>query len=74
MNVETDPVAYALSQRVPADCTLRAFLGAAHKMNADAEREESARTATINRLITILRDETQSSAIRAVCVSIVGER
>lgn len=45
----------------------RAFLRCAHAMSAAAEIDKAARTATLVRLITSLRDQTQSKAEHDDC-------
>lgn len=48
--------------RLLADLHTQAFLRTAHAMSGAAEREKSTRNATLVRLITSLRDQTQSKA------------
>lgn len=53
--------------RLIADLHKQAFLHGAHAMNGAAEREKSARTAILVRLLTSLRDQTQSKAEHEDC-------
>jgi len=50
------------------------FLGAAHKMNAEAERDIAARDRETRELVTLLRDTTDSRSVYDRCIAIVGER
>lgn len=56
------------------DQATKAFLGTAHKMLGAAEAELKARHLERHALICLLRDKTNSAAVHARCVAIVGER